>query len=550
MLNQEPEELLISTSKIIFDLYKMFTYRFFISSFYLMTMRYNCKGPITHTFNGYDDGLLKQLNPNLKAQFPAVLTHRSGLSNNLVKLMRPAFQHGIGSHRFAKMLRIIHIERYDELQLQYYLALDDYCHSIVSFFQSSEKKCSEFPAYNDKKTYNGFSPSANYISYVYSSIIAKIRPFMDQLISMLDGIILKGDHSFKIIDHMAKVNGVSTFSCLYTMLNEYEEIRLMVLSHSKKMENLSPQFNEMMNTYQRLGMNAPELFYTDNVIGDQAFLKEVIPSLCKDVVEVAPKNRALLKGQEQFHLLPKVTLPSDTTIIVISEVNEIDTACQVIIDDSERSDNVYLGFDYEWVGSSFISLIQISYKNIVYLFRVHSFTSLTFPKNLSEVIRSEKILKIGRNIQNDFTRLNRAFELDIPSTNGKLDVGAFCYDRGVISRSRSRLDQICAYVLKLYLSKTPSLRCGNWEAPILSEEQKYYAAIDAWIGLEIFERTKMLPLVNQSVNDSTSLGTFVAIYSKTSKQHMPSGFGYLVEKAEAQVMDNNNNLVKRIQCNT
>lgn len=63
---------------------------------------------------------------------------------------------------------------------------------------------------------------------------------MDQMLALLDGVILKGDHSFKIIDHKAKVNGVSTFSCLYTLLNEYEEIRFEVLCHSKKMEYLAP----------------------------------------------------------------------------------------------------------------------------------------------------------------------------------------------------------------------------------------------------------------------------------------------------------------------
>lgn len=234
--------------------------------------------------------IMKQINLDLQAEFPAVLTHKSGVSKSMIKLMRPAFQHGIGPHRMSKILRIMHTERYDELQLQYYIALDNRRSNpnLLSFFSNSSnvRLSAEFPKYDDRSTYNGFSPSANYLSYVYSCIISKLSPLIDQLISMLDGIILKGDHSFKIIDHMAKINGVSTFSCLYTMLNEYEEIRIMVLSHSKKIENLAPRFNEMMNTYSRLGMPSPELFYTDNVVGDQAFLKEVIPSLCKDVKEV------------------------------------------------------------------------------------------------------------------------------------------------------------------------------------------------------------------------------------------------------------------------
>jgi hypothetical protein len=84
----------------------------------------------------------------------------------------------------------------------------------------------EFSSFNDKSKFNGHKPSANYLSYVYSLVINELHPFMDHLMPFLDGDNTKGDHSFNIIDHIAKVNSVSTFNCLYTCLNEYEEIHL------------------------------------------------------------------------------------------------------------------------------------------------------------------------------------------------------------------------------------------------------------------------------------------------------------------------------------
>ncbi|CEP08741.1 hypothetical protein, partial, partial [Parasitella parasitica] len=195
---------------------------------------------------------------------------------------------------------------------------------------------------------------------------------MDQMISLLDGVVLKGDHSFKIIDHMAKVNGVSTFSCLYTLLNEYEEIRLQVLCHSKKMESLSPQFLEMMENYRRLGMKLPEIFYTDNVVGDQRFLKEVIPSLDKDVVPIARSNKKNV-AEDMTYLLSEVKLPDDTSIIVCDDRESIDEACQVLHDELAIQGTLYVGFDCEWTKSSAISLVQIAYKSSIYLFRVHKF---------------------------------------------------------------------------------------------------------------------------------------------------------------------------------
>lgn len=93
--------------------------------FYLMTMRYKCQNKDTkHTFDGCNPGLVRQLPMNLHVEFPVVLSYRSGISKVLSKLLRPLFQHGIGPHRMAKVLRVMHLEKYDELQLQYYANLD------------------------------------------------------------------------------------------------------------------------------------------------------------------------------------------------------------------------------------------------------------------------------------------------------------------------------------------------------------------------------------------------------------------------------------------
>ncbi|CEP07118.1 hypothetical protein, partial, partial [Parasitella parasitica] len=44
--------------------------------FYLMTMRYRCLGSKgSHSFNGYDDRVVKQLDLRIQADFPATLTY-------------------------------------------------------------------------------------------------------------------------------------------------------------------------------------------------------------------------------------------------------------------------------------------------------------------------------------------------------------------------------------------------------------------------------------------------------------------------------------------
>ncbi|CEP19718.1 hypothetical protein [Parasitella parasitica] len=86
----------------------------------------------------------------------------------------------------------------------------------------------------------------------------------------------------------------------------------------------------------------------------------------------------------------------------------------------------------------------------------------------------------------------------------------------------------------LRLPKTPTIRCGNWEAVNLSGEQQKYAALDAWVSLEIYNRAKNLPRVNQKVNRKSLTGTFVAIYATSSKRAAASGYGYICDPSQVE----------------
>jgi hypothetical protein len=55
----------------------------------------------------------------LAAEFPACLSHRTGISKALFELMRTCFQNGIGLKQFADMLHVQHLLTYDNPHLQY-----------------------------------------------------------------------------------------------------------------------------------------------------------------------------------------------------------------------------------------------------------------------------------------------------------------------------------------------------------------------------------------------------------------------------------------------
>ncbi|KAG0161863.1 hypothetical protein DFQ30_005160, partial [Apophysomyces sp. BC1015] len=102
--------------------------------------------------------------------------------------------------------------------------------------------------------------------------------------------------------------------------NEYEEIRMQALVPSKSLAHLRNPFQQMLQSYNVYGHKPPELFFTDNVRGDQQFLKEVLPSLTvsenqetnasneeTEREHTSHINRRILK--DIFHLMDMVKVP-------------------------------------------------------------------------------------------------------------------------------------------------------------------------------------------------------------------------------------------------
>ncbi|CAO3624567.1 unnamed protein product [Mucor hiemalis] len=499
---------------------------------YLMSMRYKCKNNIDgnrHTFMGYAKEIVRQLPVRFQADFPAVLTYKSGFSTPLLRSLRPVFQNATGPHRMNQILRVRHTELYDITQLQYYDAIVELKEEratkarLLGFSNYvDENRYPEFSTFSDPNGYNGYIPSAGYISYVYCSFIKELRPYMDQHQSLLDGKILKGDHSFKIIKKMNKTNGVSDYSCLYTVMNEFEEIKMQVLAPTKSLKHVIPSYNNMMASYHKYKFELPQIFYADNVIGYRAVLEEVMPSSLENVEHIKPTQAELIQRNGAYSTLPLAQLPDDI---------EVDASC--------FTTGVSIGFDCEWAyqGSVIplierasvlfreVSLVQIAYESQVYLFRVHHFYQDTFPCKLAELLLSDKVTKIGRGVANDLRRFGC---FGVNNCKGQLEIGTLCKDKDLASNGRSNLSSLCGEVLGLQLPKVREVRCGNWEAQSLSQEQTTYAALDAWIVLDPYNKCKDLPTVNARVYGSTPERTLVSINIEQGKINSAiAAFGYL-----------------------
>ena len=173
------------------------------------------------------------------------------------------------------------------------------------------------------------------------------------------------------------------------------------------------------------------------------------------------------------------TLPIESFQGEIHVVDTVEEAQQALSDLCQHN---ILGIDTETRPSfrkghtNKVSLIQISTHTDCYLFRINKIGLID---GLRELLTNEKVLKVGISLRDDFSVLHRVDDFE---PHNFLDLQSVIRDYGISDMS---LQKIYAIIFGKKISKAQ--RLSNWEAAELSVPQQYYAALDAWACLHIYD---------------------------------------------------------------
>ncbi len=127
-------------------------------------------------------------------------------------------------------------------------------------------------------------------------------------------------------------------------------------------------------------------------------------------------------------------------------------------------------------GMNPVALLQISTRDTCFLFRLNH---IGFTPELVSLLSDDNVLKVGLSLKDDFTQLRRRR----PFTPGKyVELQSMAKDMGIVDQS---LQKLYANIFEQRISKSQQL--SNWEADILTEAQKRYAATDAWACIQLYE---------------------------------------------------------------
>lgn len=171
----------------------------------------------------------------------------------------------------------------------------------------------------------------------------------------------------------------------------------------------------------------------------------------------------------------------DGKIIVVTTESEAEKAVDFLLDQK------ILGIDTETrpafkKGSQYkVALLQVATHEVCVLFRLN-LTGMT--KAIIKLLEDTSIPKIGLSLHDDIMSMHKRAEF---TPGAFIDLQKHVGEIGVEDLS---LQKLYANFFGQKISKAQ--RLTNWEADILSDKQKAYAATDAWACIMLYEELMRL----------------------------------------------------------
>lgn len=184
-------------------------------------------------------------------------------------------------------------------------------------------------------------------------------------------------------------------------------------------------------------------------------------------------------SKDEIKELPKAVY--EGTIHVIQSEKEVDKAVAylqkqpVLGIDSETRPSFTKGQSHK------VALLQISSNECCFLFRLNM-TGLT--PSLIGLLENAEVIKVGLSLRDDFMMLHKRASFN---QQGFVELQDFVRPFGIQDKSLQKI-----YGILFHEKISKSQRLSNWEADVLTDAQKQYAATDAWACLNIYNRLQDL----------------------------------------------------------
>lgn len=178
--------------------------------------------------------------------------------------------------------------------------------------------------------------------------------------------------------------------------------------------------------------------------------------------------------KKKLEQLPLVTFPG--RIVVVQGESEANRAVEYLMTQP------ILGFDtetrpaFQRGQNHLVALLQVSSAEVCFLFRLNF---MGLPASLCRLLADDKIIKVGLAFRDDLKSLEKRHAFEVGTY---VELQKMAEEFGIEDKS---LQKLYANLFGEKISK--SKRLSNWEADVLTDGQKQYAAIDAWSCIRLYE---------------------------------------------------------------
>lgn len=172
--------------------------------------------------------------------------------------------------------------------------------------------------------------------------------------------------------------------------------------------------------------------------------------------------------------LPLVTFPGKI-IVVLNEYEaeravEYLLSCDVLGVDTETRPAFRKGNNHK------VALLQVATRKECFLFRLNH---LGLPQSLLRLLSNKQVPMVGLSWHDDLMFLHRREQFE---PGWFIDIQDIIGNLGIVDKS---LQKLYANLFGEKISKRQ--RLTNWEADVLTDRQKEYAAIDAWACIKLYD---------------------------------------------------------------
>ena len=180
-----------------------------------------------------------------------------------------------------------------------------------------------------------------------------------------------------------------------------------------------------------------------------------------------------------INALPLVEYPHKINVIL----NEYETeraveyllTCDILGVDTETKPAFRRGQNHK------VALLQVATRDQCFLFRLNHFG---MPQSLIKLLSNRMVPMVGLSWHDDIISLHRRAEF---TPGWFIDIQDIIGNLGIEDKS---LQKLYANLFGEKISKRQ--RLTNWEADVLTDKQKEYAAIDAWACINLYDEIMRL----------------------------------------------------------